>query len=807
MEPPKRTSHSPHVPRRAVLGRTAGALAAAMLPTGALSAIAAQPAAGATGTGAQAASAVGDSLPAYNEVWTSKSTDITGSMPIGNGVQAANVWVEGNQLRLLLTAGDAWEENVRLAKVGRLDITFSPNPFESGGFRQELKLHEGEIVITAGSSPAITTRIWAGANEQTIHVESDAPSAFTVDVALTNLRPKNNPTPATSSFTFMDLVNTEDGYVGIQPKIWADGVQDVPGAVRWAHHNGASAYDEIMRLQKLDPAVQDDPLTGRTFGGQVRGDGFDRVSATRLLSTGGTSHRLDITLHSSIDASAGWRQTWGKQIGDLAAASAAKPVEQLRTDHRGWWDQYWNRSYIFVTGDADATKVTKGWLHTRYVQAVAGRTPAMPIRFNGSLFTPGHPDDPDFRMWNSYHGFNQRFAYWNMLGSGDFDLMQPYFDQYANSLPLARARVKAFWGQPTVAEPSAVELPATQGAMWPEVMGLWGQAVGGEYGWNRTGHGDSWFSGSWTRWLYAGNVEIVTMMLDYYSHTGDTAFARDKLLPVAREVVKFYDTHWHHKDGKIEMYPMYSGEGDRNLHNPAADTAGLHRILGELQTLPTSLVTSADLAYWAEVEGRLPALAVGTNAQDNDTAWGTGDRLKTAHDVFLGTDTNNQNLYPVFPMRLFGAGLPHLDLAVASYQERRGKYPANGTQDWRHDAIHAAYLGLTAEAKFQTVGAFRAGSWRYSGFGPGSADGEPGQEAHAIAKTALQSMLLHPGADDDAILYNAWPSEWDVRFKLHTTGGRTVEGQLLAGKSEHTVTPAGAGDLIVDERDSGAAAR
>lgn len=375
MEAPKRTSHSPHLPRRAVLGRTAGALAAAMLPTGALSALAAQPAAGATGTGAQAASVVGESLPAYNEVWTSKSTDITGSMPIGNGVQAANVWVEGNQLRLLLTAGDAWEENVRLAKVGRLDITFSPNPFESGGFRQELKLHEGELVITAGSSPAITTRIWAGANEQTIHVESDAPSAFTVDVALTNLRPKNNPTPATSSFTFMDLVNTEDGYVGIQPKIWADGVQDVPGAVRWAHHNGASAYDEIMRLQKLDPAVQDDPLTGRTFGGQVRGEGFDRVSATRLLSTGGTSHRLDITLHSSIDASAGWRQTWGKEIGDLADASAATPVEQLRTDHRGWWDQYWNRSYIFVTGDADATKVTKGWLHTRYVQAVAGRTP------------------------------------------------------------------------------------------------------------------------------------------------------------------------------------------------------------------------------------------------------------------------------------------------------------------------------------------------------------------------------------------------------------------------------------------------
>ncbi|MFE7331276.1 DUF5703 domain-containing protein [Streptomyces sp. NPDC057565] len=779
-----------------------------MLPAGTLSAVGAQPAAGATGASVAkqtagkkelAATVVDRLLPAYNEVWTSKSADVTGSMPIGNGVQAANVWVEGNQLRLLLAAGDAWEENVRLAKLGRLDITFSPNPFDSGEFRQELRLHESEVVITAGRDPVITTRVWVGADEQTIHVESDAPGAFTMDVHFTNLRPQDNPSPSLNNFTFYDLVSSEDGYVGVQPKVHADRVLDRPGTITWAHHNDESAYDEIMRLQKLDPGIHHDPLTGRTFGGQVRGEGFASASASDLRSDHDTSHRLDITLHSSIDQSPRWQKRWEKEIGDLVGESARTPIDLLRAAQRRWWDQFWNRSYIFATGDADADKVTKGWLHTRYVQAIAGRTPAMPIRFNGSLFAPGRPDDADFRKWNSYHGFNQRFAYWNMLASGDFDLMHSYLDQYAESLPLAKARVQAFWGKPTVEEPSSVELPATQGAMWPEVMGLWGQAVGGEYGWDRTGHADNWFAGSWTRWLYASNVEIVTMMLDHFSYAGDTKFAREKLLPVAREVVRFYDTHWHHNHGTIDMYPMYSGEGDRNLHNPAADTAGLHRILGELQTLPTSLTTPGDRAYWAEVEDRLPNLPVGKNAHDNDTSWGPGDRLKTAHDVFLGTDTNNQNLYPIFPMRLFGAGQPHLDLAVASYQERRGKYPTDGTQDWRHDAIHAAYLGLTAEAKFQTVAAFRTGAWRYAGFGPGAGDGEPGGEPYAIAKMALQSMLLHPGADEDAILYNAWPSEWDVQFKLHTTRGRTVQGRLVDGKSDHTVTPEGVGNLVVDE--------
>lgn len=744
----------------------------------------------------QADSPVTQRLATYNEVWTSKSTGVTGSMPIGNGIQAANVWVEGSTLKLLLSAGDAWEENVRLAKLGRLDITFSPNPFAAGDFRQELKLLEGEIVITSGTSPVITTRVWADANNKALHVESDAGSAFTVQVDFASARPTAVANPPRNNFNFMDLVDTESPYTSTYaPSVTADTVHTRTDKLLWTHHNADSRYDEIMQLQGLDPAEFDDPLTGRTFGGLIQGPGFTTASPTRLVSASASSHRLDINVESRIDLGSGWLPAWENSIAAASSTLAATPISTLRAAHRQYWSGFWDKSYIFATGDADADRVTKGWLHTRYTEAIAGRTPQMPIRFNGSLFTPGTATDADARWWNSYHGFNQRFAYWSMLPSGDFDLMQPYFDQYASSLPLAKERVEVFWGNGAV-EDGNVSVPATDGAMWPEVMGLWGHAVGGEYGWNRAGKPANWSSGTWTRYLYANNVELTSMMLDYFSYTGDTAFAQQKLLPVAREVVKFYDTHWNLVNGKIDMYPMYSGEGDRMLHNPMADTAGLHKTIDGLLALPTTLTSAAERTYWTQIKGRLPNLPIGSSATDNDLTYGPNDRLKTASSVFLGTDTNNQNLWPIFPLRMFGNGQANLDLAIASYNDRRGKYPANGTQDWRHDATHAAYLGLTEEARYQTVQAFRSGAWRYTGFGPGGGDGEPGNEPRSIGKIALQAMLLHPGAGDDAILFNAWPSNWDVAFKLHTTNGRVVEGSRVSGVVDYDVS-AGAGTITV----------
>lgn len=47
----------------------------------------------------------------------------------------------------------------------------------------------------------------------------------------------------------------------------------------------------------------------------------------------------------------------------------------------------------------------------------------------------------------------------------------------------------------------------------------------------------------------------------------------------------------------------------------------------------------------------------------------------------------------------------------------------------------------------------------------------------------LQEMLLQE-TDDKIYLFPAWPPEWDVRFKLHLSGNRTVEAELVNGRLE-----------------------
>ena len=96
--------------------------------------------------------AVGHPLDRFNVVWDSPSKDSSGSMPIGNGDIGLNVWVEeSGDLVFYISKTDAWDENGRLIKLGRVRVKLDPNPFTPAvPYRQTLKLHEAEIEVTGG---------------------------------------------------------------------------------------------------------------------------------------------------------------------------------------------------------------------------------------------------------------------------------------------------------------------------------------------------------------------------------------------------------------------------------------------------------------------------------------------------------------------------------------------------------------------------------------------------------------------------------------------------------------------------------
>ena len=90
-----------------------------------------------------------DDVGRYDVVWTSPSKDSAGSMPIGNGDISLNVWMEeSGDISFYIGKTDAWGDNARLLKVGKVRISIAPNPLgDNVEYRQTLSLRNGEIVF------------------------------------------------------------------------------------------------------------------------------------------------------------------------------------------------------------------------------------------------------------------------------------------------------------------------------------------------------------------------------------------------------------------------------------------------------------------------------------------------------------------------------------------------------------------------------------------------------------------------------------------------------------------------------------
>ena len=124
----------------------------------------------------------------YNVVWNSPSEDYNGSMPIGNGDLAANVWVEPNgDLLFYLSKSDTWSSQQELLKLGRVRVKMDPPLVnETTSFKQELDLASGSIRINAISGARHLT-FWIDAHHPVVNVEIKGEYAFSAKVMLLSL--------------------------------------------------------------------------------------------------------------------------------------------------------------------------------------------------------------------------------------------------------------------------------------------------------------------------------------------------------------------------------------------------------------------------------------------------------------------------------------------------------------------------------------------------------------------------------------------------------------------------------------------
>ena len=683
-------------------------------------------------------------LDAYNVQWDTPGPTSAQSMPLGNGDIGLNVWVEQNgDLAFYISKTDAWggeldaqkdpwmKQGGVLMKLGAIHVSVSPNPLaKSTPFKQILKLHNGEILVQEGEGKAaVKLRVWVDANHPVIRVEAQSGSPVTVNVKLDNWRAGQTDT------VFADQKNR----------------------IAWYHHNSATTNQHLANL---------------TFGATVKGKGLVSKGASALQSGKVTSQLISIY---PLTAVAGNGKEWLSKLEKQSVGIEKLALEQTRTAHQKWWQQFWGRSHIFLHGDEQANQVTQGDILQRFVTACAGRG-TDPIKFNGSIFVVDNPNwkhdgkpDPqnaDFRAWGGQYWFqNTRAMYWPRLMAGDFDMMLPLFNMYAKILPANEAQVKKFYNH--------------GGAYFAETAPFWGglDFMGPDVKANYTNH------------YFTPILELSMMMLDYYEYTGDTQFAKQTLLPVATAGLQFFDQHFgRDSTGKLLLDPDNSIERFWKVHNPAPDIAGLHAVLSRVIKLPAALVDDKTRQQWQKLYSQLPPLPV---AVDKKVLL-----PYTGPQTAKSFNSENPELYAIYPFRLYGIGKPDLDLALNTFNARKQR--AKGC--WVQDPIQAAMVGLPDVAKDYVSFAFtrKSPDLKFPAFWASGNDYHPDEDNGGNGENGLQQMLMQ--ADGKKItLLPAWPGDWDADFKLNAPYNTTVEGKVVKGKLLNLkVTPASRMADVVD---------
>ena len=677
-------------------------------------------------------------LEACDVVWTSLGLDSQDSMPLGNGVIGLNVWTEPNgDIVFYISKSDAWSDCGDLVKVGRVRVTLSPNPFVgTTAFRQHLSLADGEICISGGQGADETTlRIWVDANHPVIRAEATAAKPVSVKVTLDPWR--------------SELVRDPNGKV----KVSADIVLPPAGnRLTWYHRNEK-------------PFGENAKLLNATFGALMEGPGLVNGEGLTLCSTApATTHQLAVyPLTATTPAAADWIAAVEKQAASLASVN----LEKSRAEHREWWHQFWNRSWIFIQGDDAAAKVTQGYTLQRFITACAGRG-AHAIKFNGSIFTADNPAEKidrdkatgqyifgavtaDYRAWGGKYWFqNTRAIYWPLLAAGDFDLMRPFFNQYFAQLAVTGAQVKEFYGH--------------DGAYIAE---------GGPF-WGRIRDFKPETPDAFTSRYYTPILELSAMMLDYYAYTGDDVFARETLLPLGKAGLMFFAQHFpRDAAGKLFIDRANAIEMYWGVTNPLTDIAGLHYVIGRLLELPNTVLDAPTRAEWTQLQSILPEIPNGVKDGKPVLLPYAGEQTAKSHN------TENPELYAVHPFRIYGVGKPGLEIALNTYAIRKFNYLGC----WHQDVIDAPLLGLTVEAKKNVTTHFTKFDTRlrFPAFWSRGHDYMPDQDNGGNGELGLQKMLIQCDGRK-ILLLPAWPSEWNADFRLHAPLNTVITGRVEAGK-------------------------
>ncbi|PWB26258.1 DUF5703 domain-containing protein [Flavobacterium sp. HTF] len=724
-------------------------------------------------------------LENYNQIWTTQSNNSSESMPLGGGDIGLNAWVEKGDLYFYFSRSGTFDEHNTLLKLGRVKVTLTPNPFKDNeGFHQELVLKDGYIIIAQNNTKI---KLWVDVFKPVIHFDLESKTALKMTASYESWRHINRPSKGKAN-------NANSYKWAPQGEIitYKDSVSFENNGVKFYHRNREkTVFDVAVKQQKME-SVKDqmlNPLANLTFGGFMTGDNLKpdgnypgKYQNTDFkgfnISSIKPSKKQELQIHLFTNQSAetaSWENGLKSQISGYKNTSKQAEKNTIK-----WWNNFWNRSFIFTQKNQSSEKdsvyqIGKNYQLFRYMLG-CNAYGKYPTKFNGGLFTVDpvftNPDlnfTPDFRNWGggTMTAQNQRLVYFPMIKSGDFDMMKSQLDYYVSLQKNAELRSQVYWKH--------------GGASFTEQLENFGLPNPAEYEWKRPADYDPGMEyNAWLEYEWDTVFEFCQMMLQ------QKEFAEEDIQKYNSFIIsclRFFDEHYQYLakqrgrkaldgNGKLILFPGSGAETYKMANNSNSTIAALQVITANLLSLSANQLSVEDSAYLIDFQSRIPPLNFGKI--ENHKV------LVPAKSWERVNNSEVPQLYPVYPWGIYGIGKPDLETALNTWKYDPDAIKFRSHIGWKQDNIFAARLGLTEEAAKYNVLKMSDSERRFPAFwGPGF-DWVPDHNWGGAGMIGMQEMLLQE-ANGKIYLFPAWPKNWNVHFKLHASNNTIIEAELQNG--------------------------
>ena len=547
--------------------------------------------------------------------------------------------------------------------------------------------------------------------------------------------------------------------------------------------------------------------------------------ARRIVIPAGNGRR---TVLVSSCATTGADTDIGARATSTLDEAASYSYQALRDEHTRWWHDYWSRTFVHLTsedGVGDFMERVRT-LHL-YYSAAASRGNVPPPQGDGLIFqTEGDIPHLGTQLWH----WIVESMYRPLLAADAMDVMEPYFNMYADQLPACEQAAQQRWG---VA--GGAFFPETCPTDGPTLLPEDAAAEFREYFLGRTSsdtlsartrilcqHDSHLYyisqcerdeEESGTRphasigHIVSTGSKIALQAWWRYRCTGDEQFLRDRAYPLLRGTVELYrhlvtkcDDGFYHLEGTNVMESFYL------VKDSLKDLAAIRGTMPPAIRAAEILDVDGDLRLqWQEIVDNLAPYPMGHEAESKALNWGT-----LADDVWaaghIGEINEDDGRYPYedvwcHPLESFEAWTletrdPEIDHIVQRLIDLCPNHLDVMTgKQWRPSLVRTP-IAFALAGRGEQLPAILA--VHHSVYTPQLANGlslfEQGIQAMGLEHSGLVTMTLQcglmqsvspqPGEPEIISVFPAWPKAWEASFRLLARGGFLVTSSVKDGEVE-----------------------